>query len=938
LAEASAVLGGHSATEIGTETAYDRRRVIRGRAGTLSTMPATDPGRWEADVVLTDGGTVHLRPIRPDDADALLGLHARLSDESVYLRFFSPVPRPSPELLDRLVNVDYGDRMALVAELGGDVIGVGRYDRLPSGDEAEVAFTVQDEHQGRGLGTILLEHLAAVAREQGIRRFRASTLPQNRRMLDVFRDAGFEVERTFAEGVVDVGFVIDPSASALAAQRAREHRSEARSVARLLAPRSVAIVGAGRRQGTIGHEILRNLLAGGFTGVVYPVNATAHAVAGVRAYPSVLDVPDEVDLAVVAVPAEVVLGVVDECARKGVGGLVVITAGFAETAGGSDRQRELVTASRRCGMRLVGPNCMGIVNTNSEVRLNATFAPTVAVPGRVAFASQSGAFGIELLARTVDLGLGVSSFVSVGNKADVSGNDLLQYWEDDPDTDVILLYLESFGNPRKFARLARRIARSKPIVAVKSGRTSTGVRAASSHTAALGSTDAAVNALFRQAGVIRVDTLEQLFDTAQVLAHQPIPAGRRLAIVSNGGGPGILAADTCEAAGLDVPELAPETQARLREFVSPDATVRNPLDLVASAGAETFERALDIVLGGDEVDAALAIFTPPLVTKADDVARAIVRAAGRATRPVVACFLGQHGVPEELRGDGPDARTVPSFAFPESAVLALGRAADHGDWLRRPEGVVPALTGVDRDRAQRIVDTFLAEHPDGGWLPPDDAVALCDAFGIAVLPLHRATTAAEAGAAAGTLGLPVALKAGSGDIVHKTDVGAVHLGLASTAAVEAAFDDMHKALGEQMGGAVVQPMAEPGIETIVGVVHDASFGPLVLFGMGGTAAELVRDTAMRIVPITDADAHDVVRALRTSPLLFGYRGTPLADVAALEQLLIRVGLLADALPQVAELDCNPVIVSPAGAVAVDVKLRLQPAPPLRPEVRALRRP
>jgi len=899
-------------------------------------MPAADVARWEADVVLADGGTVHLRPIRPEDSDALLALHQRLSAESVYLRFFSPVPRPNPELLERLVNVDYSDRMALVAELGGDVIAVGRYDRLPSGDEAEVAFTVQDDQQGRGLGTILLEHLAAIARDEGIRRFRASTLPQNRKMLDVFRAAGFEVERTFTEGVVEVGFEIAPTDTAVSAQRSREHRAEAKSVARLLRPRTVAVIGAGRRRATIGHEILRNLLTGGFAGAVYPVNATAHAVAGVRAYPSVLDVPDDVDLAVVAVPADGALEVVEECARKGVGGLVVITAGFAETADGADLQRTMVALSRRSGMRLVGPNCMGIVNTNPTVRLNATFAPSAPPPGRIAFASQSGALGIELMSRAGDLGLGLSSFVSLGNKADVSSNDLLQYWEDDPDTGVILLYLESFGNPRKFARLGRRIARTKPVVAVKSGRTTTGVRAASSHTAALGSEDATVNALFRQAGVIRVDTLDELFDAAQVLVHQPLPSGRRLGIISNGGGPAILAADACEAAGLEVPEVSSGIQASLRTFVSPDATVRNPLDLVASADAGTFEQALALLLAGDEIDAVLVIFVPPLVTRAHDVARAIVRATAGAAKPVVACFLGQHGVPEELRGSGSDTRTVPSFAFPESAVRALGRAADHAEWLRRPEGRVPSLAGIDADTARAGVERFLADHPDGGWLDPDAAVAVCEAFGVAVLPLLRANSADEAAEAAAALGLPVALKAGGGDIVHKTDVGAVRLGLTSADEVRAAFGEMHHRLGDGMGGAVVQAMTEPGIETIVGVVHDPSFGPLVLFGMGGTAAELVRDTATRIVPVTDIDAQELVRALRTSPLLFGYRGAPPADVDALEELIIRIGILADALPQVAELDCNPVIVSSSGAIAVDVKILLRPASPNRAEVRALR--
>jgi acetyl coenzyme A synthetase (ADP forming)-like protein len=893
-----------------------------------------DPQWWESDVVLADGGTVHLRPIRPEDGDALLALHGRLSDESVYFRFFSPIPELSPAQLDRFTHVDYHDRMALVAEAGDELVAVGRYDRLASGDDAEVAFTVQDDQQGRGLGTILLEHLAVVAREEGIRRFRASVLLDNRRMLGVFRDAGWELERELDGGVVELGFPIEPTDASVAAQRQREHSSEARSVARLLGPRSVALVGAGRRRGTIGHEILRNMLEGGFTGPVYPVNQAAGEVAGVRAYRSVLDVPGEVDLVVIAVPAAAALDVVRECAEKRVGGLVVITAGFAETSDeGRERQRELVATSRRSGMRLVGPNCMGVVNTNPDVRLNATFAPFAPTSGRVGFASQSGALGIELLSRAKDLDLGISTFVSLGNKADVSGNDLLQYWEDDPDTDVILLYLESFGNPRKFGRLARRIARGKPIVAVKSGRTRTGVRAASSHTAALGSTDAAVDALFHQAGVIRVDTLEQLFDVAQVLAHQPLPAGRRLAIVSNGGGPAILAADACEAAGLDVPELSAATQDRLRTFTSPDATVRNPLDLVASADAATFEQALAVLLDGDEVDAALVIFTPPLVTRADDVAAAIMRAASGATKPIVACFLGHQGVPDALRTG---TRGVPSFAFPEAAVRALGRAADHAEWRRRPEGTVPQPTDIDRAGADRIIDSSLTAG--SGWVEPDVANALCECFGVPVLPLRRVATADEAADAATGLGFPVALKAASGAIVHKTDAGAVALKLGTAEEVRAAFRAMHDRLGDEMGGAVVQPMVDPGIETIVGVVQDPLFGPLVLFGMGGVTAELLRDTAMRLVPVSDVDAYDLVRSLRLSPLFFGYRGSPPVDVASLEDLIVRVGLLAAEHPAVAELDCNPVIVSASGAVAVDVKIRVEPPPPAKPNVRALRAP
>lgn len=900
-------------------------------------MPAAYPAQWESDVVLADGGTVHIRPIRPEDDDALLALYQRMSADSIYLRFFSPVSAPSARQLERLTAVDYDETLALVAELGDDIVAVARYDRLNDPTRAEVAFAVQDDQQGRGLGTLMLEHLAGIARQQGITRFVASILPQNRKMLEVFRNAGFEVDRQFAEGVVELAFPIAPTAASRAAQDRREHQAEARSMARLLAPRSIAVVGASRQRNTIGHELFRNLIAGGFNGPVYPVHPTAASIASVRAWPSVLAVPDDIDVAIITVPAPHVLDVVRECAQKRVNGLVIITAGFAETgAEGRAAERQVAEIARRHGMRLVGPNCMGVVNTDRAVRMNGTFAPFTPRPGRVAFSWQSGALGIELLAQASAIGLGVSSFVSVGNKADVSSNDLMQHWEDDPGTDVILLYLESFGNPRKFARLARRISRTKPIVSVKSGRSRAGTRAASSHTAALATPDVAVDALFRQAGVIRVDTMEQLFDTAQVLVNQPLPPGRRVAIVSNGGGPGILAADACEDAGLEVPELAAATQVALRTFVSPDASVGNPVDLVASASAEVYERAVRTVLDDPGIDALVVIFVPPLVTRADEVAAAIdAGAADAGDKPVVACFLGRQGVATEA-GDAVDqGRRIPSYAFPESAAAALARAAAHAEWLRRPAGSVPAIGGIDVERARTLVTDALRGHPDGLWLDPDVAMELCSCFGIPNARLERAGTADDAAAVAAKLGFPVALKAASGAIVHKSDVGAVTLGLTSPDAVREAFRAMAARLGDAMGGAVVQTMVEPGVETIVGITHDPSFGPLVLFGMGGTAAELLRDTALRIVPITDVDAHEVVRSLKTSPMLMGYRGAPAVDVAALEDVVLRVGRLADAIPEIAEMDCNPVIASPRGAAVVDARIRL--VPPTESPLQGLRR-
>jgi len=904
-----------------------------------SPVVADYPHRWESDVVLTDGGTVHLRPVRPDDADGLLGLYQRLSQESLYLRYFSPVPAPTARQIDALTEIDYTGKFALVAELGDDLVAIARFDRLVGGEVAEVAFTVQDDQQGRGLGTILLEHLAGVARELGVRSFVASTLASNARMLQVFADAGFQVQRHFEAGVLELSFPIAVTPAAEEAQRSREHLAEAHSVARLLAPSSVAVVGASRRTGTIGHALVRNLLAGDFAGPVYPINPQATAVAGVRAYPSVSAVPDPVELAVIAVPPGEVLEVTADCARKGVAGLVVITAGFAELgSSGAGAERELVHLARRNGMRLIGPNCMGLVNTHPAVRLCATFAPFAPVPGRIAFASQSGGLGIELLDRASTAGLGISTFVSMGNKADISSNDLIQYWDDDPETDVILLYLESFGNPQKFARLARRVSRRKPIVAVKAGRTTAGERATSSHTAALAAPDVAVDALFRQAGVIRVDTVDELFDVGTLLRYQPLPAGRRVGIITNGGGPGILAADACGAAALEVPELSVATQRSLRSFLSSDAAVRNPVDVVASGTAAQYEHALRVLLDDRDLDALIVVFVPPLVTDADDVAAAVGRACASGTeKPVLASFLGRRGTLELLPGSLNEAR-VPSFTSPEAAVAALAHAARFGEWRRRPEGQVLALGDLDLVGARDRVVACLAAQPAGTWLDAVSAEALLASVGVPVAPSRYAADAEAAARAAEELAVPVALKAASPSLVHKSDRGGVALHLEGAHDARVAFAAVHEALGDEMGGAVLQPMVPAGIETIVGITRDALFGSLVLFGMGGFQAELLRDTALRILPLTDLDARELVRSLRTSPLLFGYRGTAPVDVDALESVLLRVAQLAEAVPEIAELDANPVIVSTDGAVAVDVKVRLAPIPAALPEVRRLRDP
>lgn len=687
-------------------------------------------------------------------------------------------------------------------------------------------------------------------------------------------------------------------------------------------PRSIAVIGASRERGTIGAELFHNLIAHGFAGVVYPVNPRAPVVQSVRAYPDLAHLPGPVDLALIAVPAAQVLEAVRACAAHGVQGVVVISAGFKEVGDeGAARERELVEVVRAHGMRLVGPNCLGVVNTEPAVRLDATFAPVFPPPGMVAFSSQSGALGLAILETATQLNLGISHFVSIGNKADVSSNDLIEYWERDPGTAVILLYLESFGNPRRFTRIARRVARRKPIAIVKSGRTRAGMRAAMSHTGSLAGTDKAVDALCVQSGVIRTDTIEELFDVAMLVAHQPIPRGRRVGIVTNAGGPGIMASDACESHRLEVPELGEATLEGLRAFLPREAGIRNPVDMIASARPESFERAVHLVADDPGIDAVLVIYVPPIVTQPEEVAQAIVRgaeAAGHAAaargvpaKPVLACFMGSHGVPDALRSLSES--NVPSYTFPESAAIALARAADYGVWLAKPEGRIPALGEIDGSRADDAIAGALGRAAAGApaWLRPAEVRALLGAYGIASPEQAVATDADAAVAAARRIGFPVAVKLVSDAVTHKSEVGGVVLDVADESGVRAAFTGIAARLrtagqARDMQGVAVQAMVRDGIEAIVGVTHDPSFGPMLMFGLGGTQVELLKDVVFRLPPITDLDAAEMVRAPRGFPLLEGYRGGPAADIAALETLLLRVSQLVGDHPEIVEMDLNPI--------------------------------
>ena len=869
--------------------------------------------------------------MRREDEAAVRAFLEALSPDATRLRFFSGAP-DLQWAARHAIDVDYGDRDGLVATTGkGRVVAHAEYVRAEDGD-AEVAFAVADEYQGRGLGTILLAHLAESAAEHGIERFSAEVLPENYRMLEVFRESGFASSMHVQPGSVAVESATSISEDAVRRFERRDQIAASAAVQGFLAPASVAVIGASDRRGTVGGELLHNLLAGPFTGRLHAVNRHGGEVQGLPALRSIRDVEEPVELAVIAVPAADVPGVARECAAKGVHSLVVISAGFGETGPeGAKLQNELLGICRHAGMRMIGPNCLGVLNTSDAVRLNATFGPGTPPPGSVGFLSQSGALGLAVIDHARALGIGLSSFVSIGNRGDVSGNDLLQYWEDDPETGVVLLYLESFGNPRRFSRLARRVGRTKPIVAVKSGRSRAGALATASHTGALvAASDVTVDALFRQAGVIRTGTLADLFDVATLLASQPLPRGGRVAIVTNAGGPGIMCADACEAEGLEVAPLGETTRTALAQAVPRAASVTNPVDLLATATPADYRAALDIVSRDPGIDAMIAIFIPPLAVLPDEVAVAVREAAEGLGRdiPVLAVFMSSEGAPPGLRSE---ALRVPSYAFPENAARALARAAEHSTWREKVEDEPPELEGIRREEAAAVIAEALAD--ESRWLSPEQVARLLDCFGVPMAEARFVRSVAEAGAAAAELGGTLALKAVAPSLLHKTDAGGVALSLHGAEAVERAADEMAGAvggLGHHLDGFVVQRMAPDGVELLVGVVSDPLFGPVLACGSGGVQTEVIADVAVRLTPVTARDARELLRSLKTYRLLEGYRGQPRADVDALEDIVLRVSALVDAHPEIVELDCNPVIAAPGGAVVVDARIRVAQPAPTRP--------
>ncbi|EME23660.1 bifunctional acetate--CoA ligase family protein/GNAT family N-acetyltransferase [Rhodococcus triatomae] len=873
---------------------------------------ATFPAHWIADVLAIDGGAVHLRPITPEDADRLVAFHAKLSERTRYLRYFGPYPTMSQRDLVRFTTVDHRNRVAFVAILGDEIIAVGRYERLldvGDGRSAEVAFVVADEHQGRGLGPILLEHLAGAAAENGLTMFVAEVLAENRNMVTVFRSAGYQVSRSFEGGVLRLEFAIDPTEALLTVRNARERAAEARSVRNLLSPRSVAVIGASTDDGKVGNAVLRNLLGAGFAGPVYPVNSERRSVRGVRAYPSVRDIPDPVDLAVVAVPAEAIDEVLDDCLAKGVKALVVVSSGFGET--GSDgyaKERRLVHAARAHGMRLVGPNALGVANSHPAVQLNATLAPVLPHGGKVGFFCQSGALGIAILDEAARRRIGLSTFVSAGNRADVSGNDLLQYWDTDPETEVVLLYLESFGNPRKFSRIARRVARNKPVVAVKSGRHA--VPAALKATS-VEIDDSIVHDLFAQAGVVQVGSIAQLFDCAVLFGYQPLPAGPRLAVIGNSSALGLLAVDAARSEGL---------------------VVGDPVDLGPQATPDQFGGAVRAAIEDPDVDSVVAVFVPPVAMDPEPYAKALRDAASDSGKPIVTTFLAAEGIPDVLAVRGPDGNpvrgSVPSFPGPERAALALGRAWRYAQWRERPVSQVVRPSEIDTDRAAGLVRGWLEDSGgQGRWLSDFEAAELLDCYGVSIARFAAASSEADAVAAADELGYPVAVKATREQWRHRPDLAGVRLDLDTADAVRRAYRDLATASGDPL--LYVQRMATKGFGCVIRVQDDPSFGSLISFGLAGVISSLLGDRAYRVLPLTEDEAGELIDAPKAAPLLAGYRGGPGVNRAALVELLQRISALGDDLPEVRELVCEPVLASASGAELTDSRVRIGPEPSTR---------
>jgi acyl-CoA synthetase (NDP forming)/GNAT superfamily N-acetyltransferase len=874
--------------------------------------------------LLKDGRVVQVRAMQPADMDDVLALHLRLSDQDRYLRFFGTGSTVFMPISRRITRTPDSRHAALGAYLDGALIGVAHYEVLDDPATAEVALVVDGTAQAHGLGTLLLEHLASVGRRHGVTRFLADVLAENRRMIQVFLDAGMAYRMTMDGPERHVEISLEDDENFAAAVDERDRVADVASLAAVLCPESVVVIGASRRPGGIGHAVLRNLLDGGYAGTLTAVNPHADDIAGVPCWPSVTEVPGPPDLAVVCVPAASVPDTVEECGRHGIRAVVVISAGLS----GTDLSTRVLDSVRRHGMRLVGPNCIGVVNTDPAVNMDATFIRGAIPAGQVGIVSQSGGVGIALVELLTGLGLGVSTLVSTGDKYDVSGNDMLLWWRHDLNTAAAVLYLESFGNPRKFSRLARRLARSKPIIAVRSAESDVAQAAAASHTAAAATPAVTRDALFEQAGVIAVDTVSEVTDLLAALSWQPLPGGNRVAILSNAGGSGVLAADACVHNGLVLPPLAESTREALARLLPAQASLVNPVDTTAGVDADVFGACLETLLAADEIDAVVVAGVPTALADPITAVAPIVRISAK---PVLAVRPGQLASVTSLGYDGEPATA--SYADPAPAAAALGRIARYAAWLREPVGEHAEPDGIWLAEARVLVRDFLGTNPGGGWLAPAATMRLLDLFGVPVVPTIEARSPDRAVAALRELGRPVAVKALAAGVLHKSRAGGVVLDVADENGVRAAYATFAQTFGTALQGVLLQSMAESGRELIVGVDSDEVFGPLVVFGLGGIDTDLIADRAARLTPLSDMDAHRMVRGLRSSASLFGPGRLP---AAGLVDILQRVSALAEAFPELAELDLNPVVVRPGGCQVLDARVRLLPREPIDPYLRRLR--
>ena len=871
-------------------------------------LPPGYPTDWEADVVLRDGSVARIRPIKPSDAPLIEDFHAKQSDESIYFRFFAPLRRLSPRELHRFTHVDYVDRVALVATVREVIVGVGRYDRI-SPTSAEVAFNISDHCQGRGIGSVMLEHLAAIAQEEGVSRFVAEVLPQNRRMLSVFSEAGYVVSRRFEDGVVSVSFDIAETEASLAVRTAREHRAEAKSMTSILAPQSIAVIGASTRTRSIGHFILRNIVDFGFTGDLAAVNARADEIIGVTSYPRIGAVPFDVDLAIVAVPARNVRSVVDQCADKGVRSLLIVAGGFAEEGpDGAALQAEVVRAAHGSGMRVLGPNSFGVVNLDPAVQLNASIAPRLPQVGGLGLFAQSGALGIAILDSAARRGLGLSVFASAGNRADVSGNDFMHYWIDDDSTRAVGLYLESMGNPRKFSRIARQLAARKPVVVTTSGFTAHGLPPGHQvRESRFG--PAVLDAIFGQAGVIRTENTHQLFDIAQLVCGQPLPAGPSVAIVANSDALASLTAQATATWNLNI--------------------THGPVALATEATTGQFREALAAAAGDPEVDSVIAVFIPPMATEDEEVAAALIETARAHGKPVLGSLLGLRRGADDLKYLGEDdlPLTIPVYSMPEDAVRALALVTRYAQWRAADHGELVAPVGIAKRTAHEFIDEVLRSAPAGRDLTQEEVGSLLGCYGISVWPTSAARTADDAVRIAEELGYPVVLKSTAERVRHQQSLTAIRIDLGDEAEVRAAHASLHdQLLPAERDSVVVQRMAPTGVACVIRGTEDPLVGPVVSFSIAGAPTELLDDVAHRIPPMTDLDVRALMGEVRAAPLLHGYRGAEPVDSPALEDLIARVSVLAEDHPEIASLVLNPVLAHASGADVLGAEVHLAPAP------------